>query len=39
MYGWDSHFIQIGLLHDGLVTLSKDMTDNFLYEIRNYGRS
>jgi len=37
MYGWDSYFIQIGLLRDGLVPLARNMTDNFLYEIRNYG--
>jgi alpha,alpha-trehalase len=37
MYGWDSYFIQIGLLRDNLVPLARDMADNFLYEIRNYG--
>ena len=38
MYGWDSYFIQIGLLQDGEVDLAKDMADNFLYEIREYGK-
>ena len=38
MYGWDSYFIQLGLLRDGEVGLAQDMTDNFLYEIRNYGK-
>jgi alpha,alpha-trehalase len=38
MYGWDSYFIQVGLLRDGLVPLAKDLADNFLYEIRNYGK-
>ena len=38
MYGWDSYFIQAGLLRDGEVDLARDMADNFLYEIRNYGR-
>ena len=38
MYGWDSYFIQIGLLRDGELALAKDMADNFLYEIRNYGK-
>ncbi len=38
MYGWDSYFIQIGLLRDGQVDLAKDMADNFLYEIANYGK-
>ena len=38
MYGWDSYFIQLGLLRDGLDTLARDMADNFLYEIRHYGK-
>lgn len=37
MYGWDSYFIQIGLLRDGLTPLARSMADNFLYEIDNYG--
>ncbi|HEX4808180.1 MAG TPA: trehalase family glycosidase [Bryobacteraceae bacterium] len=38
MYGWDSYFIQLGLLRDGDLDLARDMADNFVYEIRNYGR-
>jgi alpha,alpha-trehalase len=38
MYGWDSYFIQMGLLRDDLLPLAKDMADNFLYEIRYYGK-
>jgi alpha,alpha-trehalase len=38
MYGWDSYFIQLGLLRDGKIDLARDMADNFLYEIREYGR-
>jgi alpha,alpha-trehalase len=38
MYGWDSFFIQMGLLRDGELTLAKDMADNFLYEIHEYGK-
>ena len=38
MYGWDSYFIQLGLLRDNDVALAKDMADNFLFEIRNYGK-
>ncbi len=38
MYGWDSYFIQLGLLRDGEIALAKDMADNFVYEIREYGR-
>ena len=38
MYGWDSYFIQLGLLRDHETAMAKDMADNFLYEIRNYGK-
>lgn len=38
MYGWDSFFIQQGLLHDNELALAKDLVDNFLYEIREYGK-
>jgi len=38
MYGWDSYFIQMGLLRDGELELARDMADNFLYEIRHYGK-
>jgi alpha,alpha-trehalase len=38
MYGWDSYFIQLGLLRDNDVALARDMADNFLYEIRNYRK-
>jgi alpha,alpha-trehalase len=38
MYGWDSYFIQAGLLRDGEIALAKDMADNFIYEIREYGK-
>jgi alpha,alpha-trehalase len=38
MYGWDSYFIQVGLLRDGEIDLAKDMADNFIYEIREYGK-
>jgi alpha,alpha-trehalase len=38
MYGWDSYFIQVGLLRDHLDALAQDMADNFVYEIRNYGK-
>jgi alpha,alpha-trehalase len=38
MYGWDSFFIQVGLLRDGEIELARDMTDNLLYEVENYGK-
>jgi alpha,alpha-trehalase len=37
MYGWDSYFIQVGLLRDGELELARNMTDNFVYEIAHYG--
>jgi len=37
MYGWDSYFIQVGLLLDGETQRAKDIADNFVYEIENYG--
>jgi alpha,alpha-trehalase len=38
MYGWDSYFIQVGLLQDGEIELAKGMVDNFLYQIEHYGK-
>jgi alpha,alpha-trehalase len=37
MYGWDSYFIQVGLLQDGELQLARDMVENFVYEIDRYG--
>jgi alpha,alpha-trehalase len=38
MYGWDSYFIQVGLVRDGEWALARDMCENFLYEIEHYGK-
>jgi alpha,alpha-trehalase len=38
MYGWDSYFIQVGLVRDGEIELAKEMVENFLYEVENYGK-
>jgi alpha,alpha-trehalase len=38
LYGWDSYFIVLGLLHDSLVELAKSMVAHFLYEIEHYGQ-
>ena len=38
LYGWDSYFIVLGLLHDGFVELAKSMVAHFLYEIEHYGQ-
>ncbi|WP_345779537.1 trehalase family glycosidase [Dyella sedimenti] len=37
MYGWDSYFIVLGLVADHHTGLAKDMVDNALYEVANYG--
>jgi alpha,alpha-trehalase len=37
MYGWDSYFIQVGLLRDGEEQRARDVVENFLYEIEHYG--
>lgn len=37
MYGWDSFFILLGLEADHREALAKNMVDNFLFEIENYG--
>ncbi len=37
MYGWDSYFIAVGLLHDEETNKARDIVDNFLYEIEHYG--
>lgn len=38
MYGWDSYFIQVGLLRDGETALARDMAENFIYEVEHYGQ-
>ncbi len=37
MYGWDSYFIQMGLLRDGEIDLARSMTEQLIYEIEHYG--
>jgi len=37
MYGWDSFFILLGLESDHHEALAKDIVDNFLFEVENYG--
>lgn len=37
MYGWDSYFIILGLLHDGRLDLARGMVENFFFEIEHYG--
>jgi alpha,alpha-trehalase len=38
MYGWDSFFIQMGLLRDGENDLALSLVNNLLYEVREYGK-
>ena len=37
IYGWDSYFIQLGLLQDKEYDLAKSMVDQALYEVEHYG--
>lgn len=37
MYGWDSYFIQLGLLRDGEIELACNMVEQLVYEINIYG--
>jgi alpha,alpha-trehalase len=37
MYGWDSYFIQVGLLRDDQLGLASALVENFVYEIVHYG--
>ena len=37
MYGWDSYWIVLGLLHDGELALARGMIDNCLYQLDHYG--
>jgi alpha,alpha-trehalase len=38
MYGWDSYFIVRGLLRSGEVALARDMVDDAVYEVVNFGK-
>lgn len=38
MYGWDSHFIALGLLEHGQYGLVQAMLENMAYQIRHYGK-
>ena len=38
LYGWDSYFIVLGLLHDDHMELAKGMVEHFRYEILHYGQ-
>jgi len=37
LYGWDSYFIVLGLLHDDETPLARNMVDLHVYEIEHYG--
>jgi alpha,alpha-trehalase len=38
MYGWDSYFIVRGLLADGEIERARDMVDDAVYEVVNFGK-
>lgn len=37
MHGWDSYFIELGLLKHGRISLARNMVDNLIYEVNYYG--
>ncbi|CZG87929.1 trehalase family glycosidase [Legionella pneumophila] len=37
MYGWDSYFIELGLIEHNRLTMARNMIDNLIYEIDHYG--
>ncbi|MHB1813422.1 MAG: trehalase family glycosidase [Steroidobacteraceae bacterium] len=37
MFGWDSYFIELGLIGDHHAVLARDIVENFLFEVRHYG--
>jgi alpha,alpha-trehalase len=37
MYGWDSYFIVLGLLADHRSALAREMVENALFEVEQYG--
>jgi alpha,alpha-trehalase len=37
MYGWDSYFIILGLIHDGRIDFARGIVENFFFEIEHYG--
>jgi len=37
MYGWDSYFIQLGLIESGRIEQSKNLVENQLYQVEHYG--
>src|SRR4029453_6520059 len=37
MYGWDSYFIQGGLLRAGELMRARDMVENLIFEVEQYG--
>ena len=38
MYGWDSYFIVRGLIRDGEIERARDMVDDAVYEVVNFGK-
>ncbi|WOD41142.1 trehalase family glycosidase [Nodosilinea sp. E11] len=37
LYGWDSYFILLGLMHDQEYALAKSLIEQLLYEVKHYG--
>lgn len=38
LYGWDSYMMSLGLIVDNRPELAKGMVENFIFEIKHYGK-
>ncbi|KZO91551.1 glycoside hydrolase family 37 protein [Calocera viscosa TUFC12733] len=38
LYNWDSYFISLGLLVDGMLEMAQGMVEHFCFEIKHYGK-
>ncbi|OLL26382.1 Neutral trehalase [Neolecta irregularis DAH-3] len=38
LYGWDSYMESLGLIVDDRIDLAKGMVENFIFEIKHYGK-
>ncbi|KZT51389.1 glycoside hydrolase family 37 protein [Calocera cornea HHB12733] len=38
LYNWDSYFISLGLLVDGMLEMAQDMVEHFCFEIKHYHK-
>ncbi|PWN90774.1 trehalase-domain-containing protein [Acaromyces ingoldii] len=38
LYNWDSYFITLGLVVDGMSDMAKGIVEHFIFQIRHYGK-